>query len=114
MFPQSDNAHDIADALARFAIGNGAALVQEPAVRVLVENGCVQGVETPRGQYRAPAVILACGGASYPGTGSNGDGYRLAAQAGIPSWSPAPPWCPWWPGGRTARSSWDCPCATAG
>ena len=36
VFPQSDNAHDIADALARFAMGNGAALVQEPAVRVLV------------------------------------------------------------------------------
>ena len=60
VFPQSDNAHDIADALARFAMGNGAALVQEPAVRVLVENDCVQGVETPRGQYRAQAVILAC------------------------------------------------------
>ena len=90
VFPQSDSAHDIADALARFATGNGAALVQEPAVRVLVENGGVQGVETPQGQYRAPAVILACGGASYPGTGSNGDGYRLAAQAGHTIVKPGP------------------------
>ena len=103
VFPQSDNAHDIADALARFAIGNGAALVQEPAVRVLVENGCVQGVETPRGQYRAPAVILACGGASYPGTGSNGDGYRLAAQAGHTIVEPGPSLVP-----LVARGE-DCP-----
>lgn len=103
VFPQSDNAHDIADALARFAIGNGAALVQEPAVRVLVENGGVQGVETPRGQYRAPAVILACGGASYPGTGSNGDGYRLAAQAGHTIVEPGPSLVP-----LVARGE-DCP-----
>ena len=103
VFPQSDNAHDIADALARFAMGNGAALVQEPVVRVLVENGCVQGVETPRGQYRAPAVILACGGASYPGTGSNGDGYRLAAQAGHTIVEPGPSLVP-----LVARGE-DCP-----
>lgn len=103
VFPQSDSAHDIADALARFAIGNGAALVREPAVRVLVENGCVQGVETPRGQYRAPAVILACGGASYPGTGSNGDGYRLAAQAGHTIVEPGPSLVP-----LVARGE-DCP-----
>ena len=103
VFPQSDNAHDIADALARFAMGNGAALVQEPAVRVLVENGGVWGVETPRGQYRAPAVILACGGASYPGTGSNGDGYRLAAQAGHTIVEPGPSLVP-----LVARGE-DCP-----
>lgn len=103
VFPQSDSAHDIADALARFAMGNGAALVQEPAVRVLVENGCVQGVETPGGQYRAPAVILACGGASYPGTGSNGDGYRLAAQAGHTIVEPGPSLVP-----LVARGE-DCP-----
>ena len=90
VFPQSDNAHDIADALARYTEAGGAALVREPATRVLVENGSACGVETPRGQYRAPAVILACGGASYPGTGSNGDGYRLAAQAGHTIVEPGP------------------------
>jgi len=39
-------------------------------------------VRTSRGEYRAGSVLLACGGASYPGTGSNGDGYRLARALG--------------------------------
>ena len=73
------------------------------------ENDCVQGGGDPPGQYRAQAVILACGGASYPGTGSNGDGYRLAAQAGHTIVEPGPSWCLWWPGGRTARGSWPVP-----
>ena len=40
------------------------------------------GVETEKGSYSASSVLLACGGASYPGTGSNGDGARLAEALG--------------------------------
>ncbi len=49
---------------------------------VLVENGEAVGVRTAAGEYRGRGVILCCGGASYPGTGSNGDGYKLAAAVG--------------------------------
>ena len=48
-------------------------------------------------------MILACGGASYPGTGSNGDGYRLAAQAGHTIVEPGPSLVP-----LVARGE-DCP-----
>lgn len=82
VFPVSDRADDIADALARFALGSGVQIIREPATAVLTKNEAVKGVRTPAGEYMASAVLLACGGASYPGTGSNGDGFRLAAALG--------------------------------
>lgn len=82
VFPQSDNAHDIADALAGFVETQGVQVIQEEVHRLLVEDGLVSGVETAGGQYLSRGVVLACGGASYPGTGSDGKGYRLAEQVG--------------------------------
>lgn len=82
VFPVSEQAADIAEALSRFALENGAEVLREPADAVLVENGAVTGLRTASGEYRAKSVLLACGGASYPGTGSNGDGFRLAAALG--------------------------------
>ena len=46
------------------------------------ENGRVVGVRTDKGDFFAPAVILATGGKSYPATGSTGDGYRMAKALG--------------------------------
>lgn len=82
VFPQSDSAHDIADALAGFAKAQGAEVVREEVSSLLLEDGCAVGVRTARGSYTARSVVLACGGASYPGTGSDGKGYRLAEAAG--------------------------------
>ncbi len=82
VFPVSDQAADIADALARFALDAGVERMEEPVLRLLVENGEIRGVRTERGEYFAPSVLVACGGASYPATGSNGDGFRLAGAAG--------------------------------
>ncbi len=82
VFPVSDNAHDVADALARRLRALCVPVVQGTVRTVCVENGAVTGVETDRAVYCAPAVLLACGGASYPGTGSNGDGARLAKALG--------------------------------
>jgi predicted Rossmann fold flavoprotein len=57
--------------------------VQCPVVALRVEAGRVDGVRLAGGgQISADAVILATGGASYPATGSTGDGYRLAGAAG--------------------------------
>ena len=43
----------------------------------------IQGVRTAKGStFQADAVVLACGGSSWPGTGSSGDGYRLAGSVG--------------------------------
>ena len=82
VFPVSDNAHDIADAMAKKLKALRVPVVQGCVRKVLTENGAVTGVETDKGIFSAPAVLLACGGASYPGTGSNGDGARLAAALG--------------------------------
>lgn len=82
VFPVSERAADIAEALSRFALENGVEVLREPAAAVLVENGAVTGLRTASGEYRAKSVLLACGGASYPGTGSNGDGFRLAEALG--------------------------------
>ncbi len=81
VFPVSDRAADIADALARFA--SPAVTVRGRVTELLTENGRARGVLTDGGEtYPAKTVILATGGLSYPATGSTGDGYRLAVRAG--------------------------------
>lgn len=83
VFPQSDHAADIADALVRFARDAGVHVVHGRAVRLLLEGGRAAGVELEDGrQIAARAVVVATGGLSYPATGSTGDGYALARQAG--------------------------------
>lgn len=80
VFPQSDKAADIAEALVGFA--KGAEFRQETVTEMLTDDGHVTGVKTNKGYYRADRVLLACGGASYPATGSDGSGYRLAEKLG--------------------------------
>lgn len=82
VFPVSDNAHDIADAMVKRLKALHVSVAQGNVRRVLLDNGAVCGVETDKEVYSAPCVLLACGGASYPGTGSNGDGARLAQALG--------------------------------
>ncbi len=82
VFPQSDRAQDILDALLRWAAG--ARLETGAQVRALwLEDGRCLGVELEDGRrMRGDRVLVATGGVSYPVTGSTGDGYRLARQAG--------------------------------
>lgn len=82
VFPVSDRADDIAEALCGYLRQNNVEILQLPVTEVLIENGAVSGVRASGEEYRANSVVLACGGASYPGTGSNGDGYRLAERLG--------------------------------
>ena len=83
VFPVSDRAMDIADALVRFARQGGVQITQGTADGLLLRDGAVTGVHTGAGEeYFAPLTILATGGKSYPATGSDGSGYALAAAAG--------------------------------
>lgn len=83
IFPQSDKAADIIDALFLALRRKRVDLVEDRATALLTdESGRIAGVRGEHGSYTARAVILATGGASYPLTGSSGDGYRLAAEAG--------------------------------
>jgi hypothetical protein len=83
VFPASGNAHDVRDMLVRWLEDCGVSLVRSARVdELLLAEGRIRGVRTAGRDMTADAVIVATGGASYPATGSTGDGYRLAASAG--------------------------------
>ena len=90
VFPVSDKAMDIADALVHHARKSGAELKQAEITSLWVEDNAIRGVFAGKERYAANSVVLATGGKSYPGTGSTGDGYRLATEAGHEIISPRP------------------------
>ena len=92
VFPQSDRAADVLAALRDYA--RDAEFVRGSAEKLLIENDVCCGAVTDRGQkLRAKATILATGGISYPATGSDGSGYKLARQAGHTIVPPQPSLC---------------------
>ena len=83
VFPVSDNSFDVVDALNRFITENGVKRVVSRAVKLIVDENKVKGALSQNGKkYFGDSVIIATGGLSYPQTGSTGDGYELAKQAG--------------------------------
>lgn len=98
VFPTSEKAQDVVDALTSLVKRKGVMVVTgSPVERLIIENGIIRGVEvstiSSKGDapspshavkqvYRSDYVIIATGGASYPATGSTGDGYHLAKSAG--------------------------------
>lgn len=82
VFPESDLARDIAEAMKRNALKPNVNWVKAEAERIVTENGRVCGVETDKGIIEGDSVILATGGKSYPLTGSDGKGYDIAKEAG--------------------------------
>lgn len=83
VFPESDRADDIADALTKLARENGVRVLRERATRILTdEAGAVRAVSAGGGEIECEAAVICTGGLSYPGTGSTGDGYRMAGELG--------------------------------
>ena len=84
VFPVSNDAHQVADALVRFAQQRGARMrMQSRVSELLCRGGRVRGVALHSSErVEAEAVIVATGGVSYPRTGSSGDGYRIAERLG--------------------------------
>ena len=82
IFPMSDKAGDIVSALRKYCTSNGVSIVKACARKIVTEDGAVRSVVTDKGEFFAPNVLLCTGGASYPGTGSTGDGYRMARELG--------------------------------
>lgn len=82
VFPASDKAVDVVDTMYSYATQNGCKIVCDSAVELIIEDGAVIGVKCTDSTYYADSVIVCCGGKSYPLTGSTGDGYTLANQAG--------------------------------
>lgn len=91
VFPQSDKAMDVVDALHDFMTKAGCKLLHGTVKKIIINDGHAAGVVTEEGkEISADAVIVTCGGMSYPGTGSTGDGYLLAKQAGHTIIPPVP------------------------
>lgn len=93
VFPVSDHAYDVTDALRRAMKELGVRICLKSEIKKLLTEEItedtgkadrkIQGVMLSNGKkVEADAVVLACGGLSYPSTGSDGAGYSLAAQAG--------------------------------
>ena len=83
VFPASQSARSILDALLQYLAAGPVTLACEQRVESLwLDQGRLRGVIVGGRQHAAAAVVLATGGLSYPGTGSTGDGYTLARQAG--------------------------------
>ena len=97
VFPASGQAREVVDALVGWVRAQGVALqTRSPVDQLIIEGRQITGVRVRRNRgaeekpdlspseqiYHADAVIVATGGASYPGTGSTGDGYRLARATG--------------------------------
>ncbi len=94
VFPCSDKAQDIVDALAGAVQTAGVQVRLNARVKALQTEGTrVTGITLYDGTFLpAEAVIVAVGGASYPGTGSTGDGNRLLCALGVKT----RPLCPVW------------------
>lgn len=103
VFPVSDHSSDIIQALRRELERLGVVIRYDARVSSLtVQDGVCRGAILEDGTpFSADAVILATGGASYPSTGSTGDGYRFAEESGHAVISPAPSLVP-----VETRESW--------
>lgn len=83
VFPVSDRASDIVQALTDRLQQLDVSVVHAEAESLCFTDGRISGVRLKTGEVlSASRVVLACGGASYPATGSDGTGYRIAADCG--------------------------------
>ena len=92
VFPSSEKASDVTKALTGLLRKWNVRIRLNSDVRCLkTENGLITGAELTDGTFlSADAVILACGGLSYPSTGSTGDGFRFAEALGHTVTPPSP------------------------
>ncbi|MBQ8623413.1 MAG: NAD(P)/FAD-dependent oxidoreductase [Oscillospiraceae bacterium] len=82
VFPVSDKADDIADAMVLQCKKFHVKFIKDKACELILDDGVLIGVKGESDEYFAQNVIIATGGKSYPKTGSTGDGYRLAESVG--------------------------------
>ncbi len=82
IFPVSDNAHDVVRALECYLADEKVEIKLNSSVTSVKKNNGFFEVQTSHGSYHTKVLILATGGASWPQTGSTGDGYKLTANLG--------------------------------
>jgi len=82
VFPVSDQAAEIVEALHTEMHRLHVKLIHDRAESLMIENQICKGVICEKNSYQADKILLAVGGATYPATGSEGDGYTIAEKAG--------------------------------
>lgn len=83
VFPVSDKASDITKILEKACKSVGVCMkLNEEMQKITILQSTMREVITNKGNYSCDAAIVATGGLSYPSTGSTGDGYKIAKQAG--------------------------------
>lgn len=82
VFPVSDKAVDVVDALVKTARKAGVKIINDTATEIKLQNGAVNKVVLRSGSILADSCLIATGGMSYSVTGSTGDGYRIAKELG--------------------------------
>jgi predicted Rossmann fold flavoprotein len=82
LFPDSNRARDVLDALLRELRAAGATLLADHRVLDVTRRTDGFTVTTPRGELRTRRVVLATGGLSLPKSGSDGAGLSIAARLG--------------------------------
>ncbi len=83
IFPASSRAQDVVRIMRGYAHAQGAVIqIHSPVREILAEDRRIIGVRTDSARLETPKVILATGGASYPQTGSSGDGFNMAEKLG--------------------------------
>ncbi len=91
VFPVSDRAADINNALIEYGRKAGVHVIRDIAVKVISADGRISSVATEaNGIIECGACVIATGGMSYPLTGSTGDGYRFARELGHTVVQPKP------------------------
>lgn len=103
VFPVSDDAGDVARALARRLVSAGVQRRRVRASGLQIENGALCAVRTASGDIPCESALIATGGLSYPGTGSTGDGYVFAREAGHRVTEPRPSLVPLEEAGEDCR-----------
>ena len=94
VFPVSDKSSSIVNALVNAAKDADVRIIKDNALELIIEDNTIKGVKGEKDSYFADKVIVATGGKSYHKTGSTGDGYRFAKQAGHKVSELTPSLCP--------------------
>lgn len=90
VFPQSNRADEVRDALERELAASGARFFGKAALRAVERDGDRLVARTSAGDFAAPRLVLAVGGRSYPKVGTTGDGYAIARALGHALVPPTP------------------------
>ena len=82
VFPVSDRSADVVDTLLKVSRQAGCKIINKAVSDIVVEDNCIKGIKIQNEFLPFDKVIIACGGKSYPLTGSTGDGYKFAEKVG--------------------------------